>query len=175
MTNRVSSQPTQTFSHSGTSGNLFSPAPGFGTDGYSSSVSSGSQHQCHLPSSPFISDPSFDEQPSMPPEVSANAGQHAELANFSEGNREVPWGTDQFHGFLNFSDDFPAQNGHITQIETSGNALAADDHGKIGDWQWAEQLMSVEDVLDPNWAEIHSDVDVTEPKEKVCSSSSYLI
>ncbi|PKI49162.1 hypothetical protein CRG98_030440 [Punica granatum] len=105
----------------------------------------------------------------MPLEDSTQAGQPAELANFPEGNREVSWGTDQFQGFLNFSDDVPVQNGQIAQTETTGNVLVSDDHAKRSDWQWADQLMSVEEVLDPNWTELLADVgvDVTEPKEKV--------
>ncbi|XP_031396623.1 protein PHR1-LIKE 1-like [Punica granatum] len=168
MTNRVSSQTAQTFSHGGTSGHLFSPPPGSGNDAYFSAVSYGSQHQSHLPNSPFISNSSIDKLP-MPLEDSTQAGQPAELANFPEGNREVSWGTDQFQGFLNFSDDVPVQNGQIAQTETTGNVLVSDDHAKRSDWQWADQLMSVEEVLDPNWTELLADVgvDVTEPKEKV--------
>lgn len=146
----------------------------FGTDAYFSPVSYGSHHQRELPGSTFISDRSINELP-MPPEISAHAGRPAESANFSGGNREVSWGTDQFQGFFNFSEDSPVQNGQVTQIETTGDALASDDHGKEGDWQWAEQLMSVEEVLEPNWTELLSDVDVTEPREKVSSSASYLV
>lgn len=165
MTSRVRSQAAQTF-HSGTSGHLFSPSPGFGTGNNSSSVSYGSQHQSHLPNSTFISDSSIHELP-LPPDDSAHAGQPIDLANFTEGNREALWGTDQFQDFVNFSDEVPVQNSQFTQTET--DVLPSDDHAKRSDWQWAEQLMSVDEVVEPNWTELLADVDV--PMQKVCSST----
>lgn len=112
----------------------------------------------------------------MPSETSAHSGGHpTELANFPEGNSEVSWSTDQFQGFLDFSDDVPVQNGPATQTETCDNVLPSDDSGKRSDWQWADQLMSVEEVFDPNWTKILANIDVTEPKEKVLSSTYYLV
>ncbi|KAK4749587.1 hypothetical protein SAY87_027036 [Trapa incisa] len=164
MSNRVSSQTTQTFSHGATSGHLFSPDPGFGADAYFSPVSLGSQHQGHLPNSPFISESSNNKLP-MSHEDSGLAGKLVDFTNFPEGSQEVTWGTDQFQDFINLSDDVTVEASQITQTET--HVLGSVDHAKRNDWQWAEQLMSVDEVLDPNWTEILADVDVVEPKQKV--------
>ncbi|XP_065853179.1 myb family transcription factor PHL13 isoform X2 [Euphorbia lathyris] len=122
--------------------------------------------------SPFIFQSSRDRG-TLP--MSPNLSSHSEvqsttLINSSEENKDMSWSIDPLHDLLGFPENVPVQNG---QVESSIGVIASEDLSKRTDWQeWADQLISVDGDLEPDWSEILNDADAADVKQKVLNSSS---
>nr|QSD99712.1 MYB family transcription factor [Melilotus albus] len=82
---------------------------------------------------------------------------------FPQENDVMSWGTDQFEDILQFSDNVPVQNDHV---EYNGSGVM-DGNAKTTDFkEWVDQLMSVDDSLQPNWNELLGDNNMAEPKSQ---------
>lgn len=113
------------------------------------------------------------ECPQDIPFSSASEIQFTSSISHPQESGDISWGPDLFQDILQFPDDnVPIQNDrveHSAPYTSSDNAKATDFR------DWVEQLMSVDDSLQPNWNELLSDNNVAEPKSKVCFLSLILI
>lgn len=168
MRNSVSQQAFSLSPDGSTVGHLFSSSSRFHNEMHVSSVS---PQVRKLQSSPFISQSRRDEEISPPISSSHSEVQSTALINHSEENKDVTWSIDPLPDFLDFPETVTVQNG---QLESSTGVIASEDHAKRTDWQeWADQLISVDDDLEPNWSELLNDANITDSKQKVCSSMEY--
>lgn len=169
--NLVPQQASPVSPNSGTIGHLFSSSIGIPNQVHTSSVSAqGGQSQ----NSPFISQSSRDRGTLLaaPIRSSHSEVQSTPLINHSEENKDMSWSIDPLHDLLDFPVNVPVQNG---QVESSIGVIASEDLSKRTDWQeWADQLISVDDDMEPNWSEILNDANATDAKQKVLKSSSEL-
>ncbi|KAJ9180013.1 hypothetical protein P3X46_008322 [Hevea brasiliensis] len=147
----------------GTAGHMFSSSLRFPNELNSSSVSP--------QISPFIQS-SRDRGTLL---VAPTYSSHSEvkstaLISHSEENKDMPWSIDPFHDLLDFPASVSIQNG---QVESNIGVVASEDLSKRTDWQeWADQLISVDDDLEPNWSELLNDANATDMEQKVLKSSS---
>ncbi|GMP21909.1 hypothetical protein CsSME_00000130 [Camellia sinensis var. sinensis] len=167
MTHPISPLSSPLASKSGAVGHLFSSGSGFSTDVHFSSVSP----QARCPSnSPFISQTSSDGA-SLPAIRSSRSGvRSTQLINYPKEDNDMSWTPDSLQDFLNFPENVHVHNG---QVESSTGVMASEDHVKRTDWQeWADQLITVDDTLDPNWSDILVDDVQDHPKPKEIEPST---
>ncbi|XP_028114799.1 protein PHR1-LIKE 1-like isoform X2 [Camellia sinensis] len=167
MTHPISPLSSPLASKSGAVGHLFSSGSGFSTDVHFSSVSP----QARCPgNSPFISQTSSDGA-SLPAIRSSRSGvRSTQLINYPKEDNDMSWTPDSLHDFLNFPENVHVHNG---QVESSTGVMASEDHVKRTDWQeWADQLITVDDTLDPNWSDILVDDVQDHPKPKEIEPST---
>ncbi|WCJ43766.1 Homeodomain-like superfamily protein [Euphorbia peplus] len=156
-------------SYSGATGHLFSSFVKSPSEIHATSVSMqarGSQI------SPFISQSSMGRGtlPVTPSLSSHSEVQSPTLINSSDENKNMAWSIDPLHDLLEFPENVPLQNG---QVESSIGVIVSEDLSKKAEWQeWADQLISVDDDLEPNWSDILNDADAADVKQKVLTSSS---
>lgn len=165
MTHSISSRSTLLASKTGTVGHMFSSASSLPPDVHFSSASP----QARYPSdAPFISQTSGNGT-SFPPIQSSHTGvQSTPLAIYPKESNDMSWTTDSLQSFLDFPENVLMQTG---QVESTIGIMASEDHSKRINWQeWAE-LIDVDDALESDWSDILGDVNVQDPKPKVCCST----
>ncbi|XP_043720813.1 protein PHR1-LIKE 1-like [Telopea speciosissima] len=166
MTNPMPPRGSSMVTNSSVVGHIFSSDSGFSSDLQFSSVS---PHERHSRNAPFISQLS-NNGASLPLTPSSHSGpfQSRALSHYSKESSDVSWCTDPLQGFLDYPDSVPTQN---CQIESSGGGvMASEDHTKRNDWQeWADQLITDDDALAPNWNELLVDNNSVglEPKTEI--------
>lgn len=133
--------------------------------------SSVSPHGRYSQNSPFISQSLRDEARLRSTHFSPSEGQPTPLINHPEENKDNSWCIDPLQDFLDFPENDPGQTG---LLESNTGDIASDDRAKRIEW-WADQLISVEDGPEPNWSEVLADVNVTDAREKVCSSIEHKV
>ncbi|KDP23727.1 hypothetical protein JCGZ_23560 [Jatropha curcas] len=156
--------------------------PNIGTTGHLSSSSLRFLNQVHSSFSsprrvqsqnyPFIAKSSSDGGPLLgaPTGSSHSDVQPTALMTDPEENNNMSWSIDPLHDLLDFPENIPVQNG---QVESNIGVISSEDISKKADWQdWADQLISVDDDLEPNWSEILNDANATDAKQKVLKSPS---
>ncbi|KAK9146212.1 hypothetical protein Sjap_006115 [Stephania japonica] len=144
MTNPVASHATPLASNNGVIGHIFSSSSGFSNDLQYSSVLSNERHSRH---SAFVSQ-SSNNGTAFPTPHSSGSGifESAKLTDYNKESGDVSWCTDSLQGLFDFSDSIPGQS---NQIENgSAAALATEDQ------TWADQLITDDESLLPNWNEI---------------------
>ncbi|KAG6751818.1 hypothetical protein NC652_030981 [Populus alba x Populus x berolinensis] len=142
-------------------GPLFSSSSRFSNDTHVSSVSS---HGRQSHNSPFISQSLRDTGNFTPTHVSHSEVQSTEFIAYSDENKDLSWPVDPLQDLLDFSENVPVQNG---QVESSADVFASEDHARRTDWQeWADQLISVDDEMEPNWSDFLNDVNKTDSRQK---------
>lgn len=133
--------------------------------------SSVSPHERYSQNSPFISQSLRDEARLRSTHFSPSEGQATPLINHLEENKDNSWCIDPLQDFLDFPENDPGQTG---LLESNTGDIASDDRAKRIEW-WADQLISVEDGPEPNWSEVLADVNVTDARQKVCSSIEHKV
>ncbi|XP_011038494.1 PREDICTED: protein PHR1-LIKE 1-like isoform X1 [Populus euphratica] len=142
-------------------GPLFSSSSRFSNDMRVSSVSPQGK-QSH--NSPFISQSLRDRGNFTPAHDSHSEVQTTEFIACSDENKDLSWPVDPLQDLLDLAENVHVQNG---QVESSAGVFASEDHAKRTDWQeWADQLISVDDELEPNWSEILNDVNKKDSRQK---------
>ncbi|KAG6738367.1 hypothetical protein POTOM_057981 [Populus tomentosa] len=165
--NPASQQASPLSSGNGSVGHLVSSSSRFTNDMSVSAVSPQGK-QSH--NSPFISQSLRDGGNFPPTHYSLSEGQSTAFVNHSDDNKDLSWPTDPLQEFINFVENVPVQNG---QVESTAGVIASEDHAKRTDWQeWADQLISVDDELEPNWSEILNDVNMKDSKQKMSSPNN---
>ncbi|KAL7601293.1 hypothetical protein Lser_V15G27069 [Lactuca serriola] len=128
-------------STNGAVGHIFSSS----TSGMSSDLhfSSGTSHQKHSETPPFISQ---------------SSGVLQSTTYMKENNNNSSWCTDSLPDFLDYpQDNAPIQSSNLQE-----------DLGKQNDWQdWADQLITEDDAMTPDWNEILIDTNIIEPEPKM--------
>ncbi|KAF8394238.1 hypothetical protein HHK36_020445 [Tetracentron sinense] len=169
MKNPLGPHATSLASNSGVVGHMFSSSSGFSSYLHFSSVSS---HERHSGNAPFISHSSSNGA-SLPVTHSSHSGllQSTPLNHYSKENCDVFWCPDPLQNFLDFPENAPVQNSHV---ESSGGAvITSEDHTKRTDWhEWADQLITDDDALAPNWSELLVDNYDADLEPKVPNPSS---
>ncbi|KAI5566795.1 hypothetical protein BDE02_13G044300 [Populus trichocarpa] len=161
MRNSASQQASSLSPGNRSVGPLFSSSSRFSNDMHVSSVSPQGR-QSH--NSPFISQSLRDRGNFTPTHDSHSEVQSTEFIAYSEENKDLSWPVDPLQDLLDFAGNVHVQNG---QVESSAGVFASEDHAKRTDWQeWADQLISVDDELEPNWSEILNDVNKTDSRQK---------
>ncbi|XP_077250822.1 protein PHOSPHATE STARVATION RESPONSE 1-like [Tasmannia lanceolata] len=152
-------------SNSAVVGHLFSSASGFSSDLHISSVS---PHERHLRSVPFLSQ-SSNSRTTLPSTISSHSGLFQSTTSSSFTNEENEWCTNPLPGFLDFPDNIRIQQ---SGLHNSGG-VSSEDHTKRNDWQeWADQLITDDDLLASNWSDILVDANVADPEPKTIDQVS---
>ncbi|XP_015576568.1 protein PHR1-LIKE 1 isoform X2 [Ricinus communis] len=171
MRNPILQQTSPLCSNSGTVGHLFSSSMRSSIEAQASSLApQGGQSQ----NSPFISQSLRDKGslPVLTTHSSNSEVQSTALINHSEENKDMSWTIDPLHDLLDFPENVAVQNG---QVESTIGVITSEDFSKRTDWQeWADQLISVDDDLEPNWSELLNDANNADRKQKVVKSSSQI-
>lgn len=143
-------------------GHIFSSSAGFSTDLQFSSVSPQERHSSNTP---FISQPSQNEIPLSQPSPSGLL-QSASSTQCSKEN-SAPWCPDSLPGFLEFSSNTSVQNNQI-ESNSCSDIMGPEDFSKRNDWQdWADQLITDDEALTPNWNELLAENSVPDAEPKV--------
>lgn len=150
-------------SNSGVVGHIFSSSSGFSSDLHYSSVS---PHVKQSSNTPFL--PQSANGTSLPLLRSSHSGmlQSTASSHYAKEN-SGSWCTDSITDFLDYPVNTPADN---SQVESSNcsSILASEEFTKRNDWQeWADQLITDDDALDPNWNELLVDTNVPDMEPKV--------
>lgn len=146
----------------GTVGNGLSSTSGYTSDICFSSPHSDLQHDRRSQCSPFISPTSMIRTSTPPVGFPHTEVQPTALTDIPKESKDGPWDANQLQDFLIYSENVPSQN---CQVESSGGVMGSEDQSTRSDWQWAEQLISVDEALDPDWSKILADVDTTDPSK----------
>ncbi|XWS42594.1 hypothetical protein CRYUN_Cryun16bG0027300 [Craigia yunnanensis] len=147
-----------------TPGNSFSSPSVATNDMHTSALA----HDRHSQNPAFISLSSRDLA-SLPPINSSYLEQSTALINHPQENKDVSWSLDRLQDFLDLPENVPGPNG---LVGSSNGVMASEEHNKRTDWkEWADQFISVNDTLDPDWSEFLDDTNVSDPKLKVLKSS----
>ncbi|KAI3990807.1 hypothetical protein MKX01_011715 [Papaver californicum] len=158
-TSHASSLP----SNSEVVGHIFSSASGFSSDYH---FSSPSPHERNSRNAPFIwqSSNNGSSLPSNQPFPSRVLKSTAS-SQYIKDNSDVSWCADPMEGFLDFPENFPIQNSQMESSSVGG--IGTEDHNKPSEWQdWADQLITGDDTLAPNWSELLVDTGVIDPEQK---------
>lgn len=164
MRHPIPRQAPPLVSNSGTVGHLFSSSSGFRND---FPLMQPLSQERNAQFSPFISRSANDES-LLPPHGSSRSEVQSTMvtsSNLNENN--ASWSADTLQDLLDFSENVPDQNG---QEQSMAGVLMSDDQAKRIDFpDWADQFISVDDALEPNWSEIFSDANAGDPKPEVGS------
>ncbi|XP_030520647.1 protein PHR1-LIKE 1 [Rhodamnia argentea] len=150
------------FFKNGTVGSALSSTSGCTSDVCFSSPRSDVQHERHPQYSPFISPTSTIRTSTLPVGLPRTEVQPTALTDIPNKSKDVPWDPNQLQDFLIYSENVPNQN---CQVESSGVVMGCEDQSTRSDWKWAEQLISVDEAMDPDWSQILADVDATDPSK----------
>ncbi|KAJ4823733.1 hypothetical protein Tsubulata_042622 [Turnera subulata] len=170
MRNSVSQKTSSFGSSSGAVGHLFSSSSMFPIEMHASSVAVQGR-QAH--NSPFISQ-SLRDRETFPSTLSSHTElPSSDLIPVSMQSKDAPWDINPLPDYRDFAENTAVQNG---QVESITGVIASGDHAKRTDWQdWADQLISADDDLEPNWSEILNDANIVESKQKVTEQSSDIL
>lgn len=165
MNNTISHQGSSLDSSSSTTiGHYYSSSARFSSEmNVSSGLPQGRQSQI----SPFISQ-SLMDRGTLAPTCSSQSGMQSTASiGSTEEKKDLSWSIDPFQDFLEFPESAPVENG---PMERNTGLTASEDHSKKTDWQdWADQLISEDVDLEPNWSEILDNVNASDSEQKVCS------
>ncbi|MCD7459342.1 hypothetical protein HAX54_040669 [Datura stramonium] len=162
-TNLIPSQAIPSASKSRTVGHLLSSTSGPHKDFHFSPTSSQESRQHNYP---FIS----SEASVATCQSSLSSIHSTSLDNFPMEKNNNSWGKDAYHDSIDFSTNVPVQNG---QVESLAVVMTSDDQAKRSDWQeWADQLITDDDVLGSSWSDIL--VDINPPETKFLGASEVL-
>uniref|UniRef100_A0A2P2K9J5 Uncharacterized protein n=1 Tax=Rhizophora mucronata TaxID=61149 RepID=A0A2P2K9J5_RHIMU len=150
-------------------GHIFSSSAGFSTDLQFSSVS---PQEKHLRNTPSISQTLTNVAAfSLPQSSQSGLLQSTKSSSYGKEN-SASWCPESMPDFL----DFPLNiTGQSNQIESSScsSLITSEEFSKRNDWQeWADQLITDDDNLTPDWNELLSDTGVLDMEPKVRSSHS---
>ncbi|KAK4852626.1 hypothetical protein QYF36_025597 [Acer negundo] len=161
MTNPVILQTRPSASNGVTVGHMFSSSSRVPNNMFISSVS---PHESHSQNSPFISQSTKHFSTS---EVHSTVLINHHL----DENKDLSWcADDPLQEFLDFPGNVPVQTG---LLESNAGDTSFDGHAKGTEWQeWADQLISVDDGLDPNWSELLADANAADARTKVLKPSN---
>lgn len=156
--NPVPLQASQLGPDSGTTAHLFSSSLRIPKELNTSSVSP--------QNSPFIRSSKDRGTLLVAPTYSSHSeAQSTTLISNSEENKDISWSVDPLYDLLDFPGNVTTQNG---QVESNIGVIASEDLSKRTDWQeWADQLISVDSDLEPNWSELLNDANATDTKQQV--------
>ncbi|VVA96435.1 unnamed protein product [Arabis nemorensis] len=88
------------------------------------------------------------------------------VINQPQEQKDMSWSSDQLQGFF----DFPVQD---PQAESSRAMVSSEEVHSKNEWpDWANQLISVDDGLEPNWSELLGDTNVLNQDLKIATPSS---
>ncbi|XP_038879077.1 protein PHR1-LIKE 1 [Benincasa hispida] len=166
MRHPIPRQAPPLVSNSGTVGHLFSSSSGFRNNFPMMQPLSQERNAQFFP---FVSRSANDEL-LLPPRSSSHPEVQSTMMTSNLNENNASWSADTLQDFLDFSENVPDQNG---QEQSMASVLMSDDQAKRNDWpDWADQFISVDDALEPNWSEIFSDANTGDPKPEVLKSSS---
>ncbi|KAJ0520064.1 putative transcription factor MYB-HB-like family [Helianthus annuus] len=126
-----------------------------GTVGHIVSSSSGISTNLHISSEETCS--------KKAPFVNQSSGvlRATAFRDYMKENNTISWCTDSLSDFLDYPENIPIQSSNV-QI------MPSEDVGKPNDWQdWADQLITEDDGVTPNWNEILVDTDVADQTPKM--------
>ncbi|KAF3436101.1 hypothetical protein FNV43_RR23193 [Rhamnella rubrinervis] len=154
---------SQLSSNSGVVGHIFSSSSGFSSDLHYSSVS---PHEKQSRNTPFL--PQSANRTSLPLPHSSHSGmlQSTASSHYAKEN-SGSWCADSISGFLDYPVNTPVDN---SQVESSNcsSIMASEEFTKRNDWQeWADQLITDDDALDPNWNDLLVDTNVPDMEPKM--------
>ncbi|XP_026435764.1 protein PHOSPHATE STARVATION RESPONSE 1-like [Papaver somniferum] len=144
-------------------GHIFSSASGFSLDYHFSSLS---PHERNSRNAPFVSQ-SSNNGSSLPLNQPFPSGVLKSTASsqYIKDSSDVSWCADPMEGFLDFPENIPIQNSQMESSSVGG--IGTEDHNKPSEWQdWADQLITGDDALAPNWSELLVDTGVLDPEQK---------
>ncbi|KAK2638019.1 hypothetical protein Ddye_025814 [Dipteronia dyeriana] len=155
MTSPVILQTCPSAANGVTVGHMFSSSSRVPNNMFISSVS---PHERHSQNSPFISHSTTHFSTS---EVHSTALINHHL----EENKDLSWcADDPLQEFLDFPGNVPVQTG---LLESNAGDTSFDGQAKGTEWQeWADQLISVDDGLDPNWSDLLTDANAADARSK---------
>ncbi|KAI3678781.1 hypothetical protein L6452_38084 [Arctium lappa] len=134
-----------------------------GTVGHIFSSSSGMSSHLHL------SSVSLDETCSKKaPFVTQSLGvlRSTAFRQYMKENNSSSWCTDSLSDFLDYPENSAIESSNLEH--TDSGIMPPEDIGKPNDWQdWADQLITEDDAITPNWNEILVDATVADPKPKM--------
>lgn len=166
---RTNSSPLP--SNSGVVGHIFSSSSGFSSDLHYSSVS---PHEKQSRNTPFL--PHSANGSTLPVSHSSHPGmlQSTASSHYAKEN-SASWCTDSITGFLDFPVNTPIENSQVENSNCS-SIMASEEFTKRNDWQeWADQLITDDDVLESNWSELLVDNNVPDVEPKVVILSIYMV
>lgn len=170
MTNPIFPQPSPSAHNCATAGHSFSPSSRIPNDMLVSSVSPNERNSQNFP---FISQLSTGRTTLPPAYFPPSESQSTASIDIPTDNKDVSWCIDPLPDFLHFPENAAIQTG---LVESNTRNMESEDHDKSAEWEeWADQLISVEDGLDPNWSEILANVDAAEARLKVSSSFKLIL
>ncbi|KAI3449814.1 hypothetical protein Pfo_006479 [Paulownia fortunei] len=151
-------------SNSGVVGHIFSSSSGFSTDLHFSSLQ---QQEKHPRQSPFISQStSSGKSVILPNSVDSRVLQSTASSHFNKENNDS-WCTDTLPDFLDFPMSTTILNSQLDGSNSGGIAIPSEDLSKPNDWQdWADQLITDDDVLTTDWNGLLADASVADPEPK---------
>ncbi|KAJ9543597.1 hypothetical protein OSB04_023304 [Centaurea solstitialis] len=139
-------------STSRTVGHMFSSASGMSSDLQFSSVSS---HEKLPERTPFVS-------PSSGVLRSTASSQYMKETNNNS------WCTDSLPDFLDYPQNTSIPSSNLEHSQSGTIIMPSEDLGKQNDWQdWADQLITDDDALTPDWNEILIDTNIADPEPKM--------
>lgn len=150
-------------------GHIFSSSAGFSTDLQFSSVS---PQEKHLRNTPSISQTLTNVAAfSLPQSSQSGLLQSTKSSSYGKEN-SASWCPESMPDFL----DFPLNiTGQSNQIESSScsSLITSEEFSKRNDWQeWADQLITDDDNLTPDWNELLSDTGVLDMEPKAAYQMS---
>ncbi|XP_076906053.1 protein PHOSPHATE STARVATION RESPONSE 1-like [Bidens hawaiensis] len=98
-----------------------------------------------------------------PPFVNQSSGvlRSTAFRDYMKENNTISWCTDSMSDFLDYPENIPIK---CTNLQI----MPSEDIGKPNDWQdWADQLITEDDGVTPNWNEILVDTDVSDQIPKM--------
>lgn len=115
-------------------------------------------------SSGMSSDLHFSSVPSQ----SSGVLQSTTSIPYMKENNNSAWSTDSLPDFLDFPQDTPIQPSNLEHSNTAICTIPSEDLGKQNDWQdWADQLITEDDAMTPDWNEILIDTNLADPEPKM--------
>ena len=150
-------------SNSGTVGHLFSSSSGFRND---FPLMQPLSRERNVQFSSFVSR-SDDDGSLLLLHGSSHSEEQSTMVTNDLNENSSSWSTDALQDLLDFSENAADQN---VEAQSLAGVLMSDDRAKRNDWpDWADQFISVDDAMEPNWSEIFSDANAGDAKVEVSS------
>lgn len=132
----------------GAIGHIFSSSSGMSSDLHYSTVTS---HEKHTEKAPFVSQ-------------SSGVLRSTASSQYMKENNNSLWCTDPLTDFLDYPQNTAIQSSNLEQ----SIIMPSEDLGKQNDWQdWADQLITEDDAMTPDWNEILIDTNIVDPEPKI--------
>lgn len=139
--------PQLNLTSEGAVGHIFSSSSGMSSDLHFSSIT------CHEKFS--------DRTPFIP--QSSGVVQSTASSQYAKETNNSSWCTDSLPDFLDYPQNTPIQSSNLEQ-----SIMPSEDLGKQNDWQdWADQLITHDDAMTPDWNEILIDTNIGDPEPKM--------